>query len=102
MFGLFKKYLPKKSPDEDYEGIVTHHYEGSVMSSEYNVNDPEAYPYHAIWPHGNGKITYTYGDEVVETYEGEFDVGQYSGKGRLVRKGEVFEGTFSENVFVSE
>ena len=75
---------------------------GSVISSECNVNNPEEYPYHAPYPHGNEKITCTYGDEVVESCQGDFDGGQYSGKGRLVRKGKVFEDTFSENFFVSE
>ena len=33
-------------------------------------------------PHGKGKLTYKIGDEVIEEYEGEFEVGQYHGKGQ--------------------
>ena len=64
MDGL-KKDASLKRPEEDFKGLVTHHYEGGVLSPEYNVNNPEEYPYHALYPHGKGKLTYTYGDEVV-------------------------------------
>ena len=39
--------------------------------------------------------------DIIEQYEGEFENGQYHGKGTLVdRHGEVLEGTFKENKFV--
>jgi len=100
MFKLLKKLQGAQSPAEDYEKIVLHEYQGQVISSEYNVNDPDEYPYHALFPHGVGKIKYIYDGEVVEEYEGEFDGGQYSGKGKLTKNGKVFEGEFSNNKFV--
>ena len=93
MFGLFES-----SSEED--AITTHHYEGSVISSDYNLDCPEDYPFHSLCPQGEGKITYFSNGEVVEYYEGEFDGGQYSGQGKLTRNGEVFEGIFKENKFV--
>ena len=102
MFGWLKKDPEKQMPAEEYDGIVTQHYEGSVISSEYNVNDPDEYPYHNLFPHGQGKMTYTYSGEIVESYEGEFDGGQYSGLGKLFRKGQTYEGRFEENKFVCE
>ena len=57
--------------------------------------NPDDYPFHNLFPHGKGKITYMEGDTVVEQYEGEFKGGQYYGLGALVdRYGEVFEGEF--------
>jgi hypothetical protein len=100
MFKLLKKLQGAQSPAEDYEKIMLHEYQGQVISSEYNVNDPYEYPYHALFPHGDGKIKYIYDGEVVEEYEGEFDGGQYSGKGKLTKNGKVFEGEFSNNKFV--
>ena len=100
MFGWFKKDASLERPEEDTKGLVTHHYEGGVLSPEYNVNNPEEYPYHALYPHGEGKITYKYGDEVLESYEGEFEVGQYSGRGRLEKNGKVYEGFFSDNKYL--
>ena len=100
MFKFLKKLLGEKRPAEDYEKIVLHEYQGQVISSEYNVNDPDEYPYHVLFPHGVGKIKYIYDGEVVEEYEGEFDGGQYSGKGKLIKNGKVFEGEFSNNKFV--
>ena len=99
MFGWFKKDASLRETEEDFKGLVTHHYEGGVLSPEYNVNNPEEYPYHALYPHGKGKLTYTYGDEVVESYEGEFEVGQYNGWGRLEKNGKVYEGFFFANKF---
>ncbi|MDB2475478.1 hypothetical protein N9X06_00720 [Paracoccaceae bacterium] len=100
MFKLLKKLQGAQRPAEDYEKIVLHEYQGQVISSEYNVNDPDEYPYHALFHHGVGKIKYIYDGEVVEEYEGEFDGGQYSGKGKLTKNGKVFEGEFSNNKFV--
>jgi hypothetical protein len=100
MFGWLKKDPEKKRPAEEFERIVTQHYEGSVVSSDYNVNDPAEYPFHNLFPHGVGKIVYSYGGAVVESYEGEFEGGQYSGQGKLFKNGEVFEGFFEENEFI--
>ena len=100
MFGIFKKDPAKQRPEEQYEELVTQHYEGSVISAEYNVNDPDEYPFHSLFPHGKGKIIYTYDEKVVESYEGEFDGGQYNGEGKLIKNGEVFEGVFKENKFI--
>ena len=99
MFEWWNK-IRRTMPDEDYENIVLHKYEGQVLSTEYNVNDPDEYPYHNIFPHGHGKIKYIYDGEVVEEYEGSFDGGQYSGEGKLTKNGEVYEGLFIENKFV--
>ena len=71
---------------------------------EKNLRDDfntQPYPYHMLYPHGKGKMTYKDGDDIIEQYEGEFQHGQYHGKGTLVdRHGEVLEGTFKENKFV--
>ena len=48
-----------------------------------NFNDQD-YPYHALHPHGKGKLIYRDGDTILEEYEGEFEAGQYHGKGTLV------------------
>ena len=100
MFGIFKKASAKQSLEEENERVILHHYEGSVISAEYNVDDPDEYPFHALYPQGQGKIVYTINGKIVETYEGEFDSAQYSGKGKLIKNGEVFEGIFKENKFV--
>ena len=100
MFNIFKKDPAKQDPQEESGEIVTDYYEGSVISSDFNVDDPDEYPFHSLYPHGAGKIVYTRNGEVVEEYEGEFVGGQYCGQGKLIRNGEVFEGTFKENKFV--
>ena len=46
------------------------------------------------------RSSYKYGDEVVESYDGEFEVGQYSGWGRLEKSGKVYEGFFSDNKYL--
>ena len=99
MFNWIKKFR-KPMRDEDYEDIVLHEYSGQVISSEYNVNDPDDYHYHALYPHGRGTLKYIYNGEVVEQYEGDFDGGQYSGNGKLMRDGKIFEGQFKNNKFV--
>ena len=96
------------------ESKVKVFYEGEVLSPEYvattlvlkqngkerqNFNDQD-YPYHNLFPHGEGRIFYKHGDTVIEEYEGEFEAGQYHGTGKLVDlNGEIFEGTFLENKF---
>ena len=55
MFGWLKKDPEKQMPAEEYDDIVTQHYEGLVISSEYNVNDPDEYPHHNLFPHGQGE-----------------------------------------------
>ncbi len=99
MFNWIKK-IGETRPDEDYEDIVLHEYSGQVISSEYNVNDPDESPYHLLCPHGRGTIKYIYNGEAVEQYEGDFDGGQYSGNGKLVKDGKIFEGQFKNNKFV--
>lgn len=42
-------------------------------------------------------------EDIVVHYEGQFENGQYHGKGILIhRHGEVLEGTFKENKFVKD
>ena len=106
MFGIFKK--GPEAEDDGYDpDQVTVHYEGEVLSPDYaadtlnrdEIND-QSYPYHALFPHGKGKLVYKLNDAVMEQYEGEFEAGQYQGKGILIdRHGEVHEGEFKENLF---
>ena len=115
MLGFFKsKDKEKKEVSED-ENLydpdnITVYYEGTLLSPEYATetlvfqnNDTkkredfntQPYPYHNLFPHGKGKMTYKDGEDIVEQYEGEFQYGQYHGQGKLVdRHGEVLEGTF--------
>ena len=99
---MFKWWKNFRRPmrDEEYEKIVLHEYSGQVISSEYNVDDPDSYPFHALFPHGSGTIKYIYNGEVVEQYEGEFDGGQYSGQGKMIKNGETFVGEFKKNKFI--
>ena len=128
MFNFFKKnkkretvdkqdldndYLPRGYDDEQVKVF----YEGEVLSPEYtastlvfneggdirqNFND-QGYPYHNLFPDGKGRIKYIFKDEILEEYQGEFQLGQYHGKGKLIdRHGEILEGNFTENKFVSE
>tara|TARA_B100001057_G_scaffold208076_1_gene208729 strand:+ start:119 stop:493 length:375 start_codon:yes stop_codon:yes gene_type:complete len=122
LFSFFKKkdiHLPNIDDEGDIydpDDIVVH-YEGTLISPEYaaetlvfqnngkklreNFNN-QPYAYHMLYPHGKGKMTYKDGDDIVEQYEGEFQNGQYHGKGTLVdRHGEVLEGIFKENKFIS-
>jgi|OM-RGC.v1.027182352 hypothetical protein len=98
---------------------VTVHYEGEVLSPEYAVNtlvfqeggykvrenfNDQPYEWHALFPHGRGKLIYRDQDDpdtIYEQYEGDFAAGQYHGEGTLVdRHGEVLEGTFEKNKYV--
>jgi len=107
MFGLFKKSVATDHDGYDPDKVIVH-YEGEVMSPEYaaetlNRSDvnKQNYPHHMLWPHGKGKLVYKLNDTVMEQYEGEFEVGQYQGKGTLIdRHGEIHEGEFKENLFV--
>ena len=120
MFGLFKKNGAKdingnEGRDTYDPDRVTVFYQGEVLSADYtaetlvltggntlreNFNDQE-YPYHTLHPHGRGKLIYKDGDTILEEYEGEFEAGQYHGKGTLVdRHGEVLEGEFAKNKFI--
>ena len=125
MFNFFKKkdgddILPNIDDEGkvyDADNIIVH-YEGTLTSPEYCAEtlvfqnngkklrddfNSQPYPYHMLFPHGKGKITYKDGDDIVEQYEGEFQHGQYHGQGTLVdRHGEVLEGTFKENKFVKD
>jgi len=58
--------------------------------------------FHSLFPHGSGTIKYIYNHhgEVVEQYEGEFDGGQYSGQGKMIKNGETFVGKFKNNKFI--
>ena len=121
MFGLFKKKdIQLRNIDEegkiyDADDIVVH-YEGTLISPEFAAEtlvfqdngkklrddfNTQPYPYHVLYPHGKGKMIYKDGDDIVEQYEGEFQHGQYHGKGMLVdRHGEVLDGEFIENKFI--
>ena len=105
MFGIFKDDTPEvvKYNSDD----IKSYYEGGVMSPEYEARtinrdeiNEQDYPHHVLYPHGKGKLTYKIGNKVIEEYEGEFEVGQYHGKGRMIREGVVYEGQFEENKFV--
>ena len=105
MFGLFRKKQKKVYSNLSAEPIdmdmVQVWYEGVVVSGDYDLNDIEDYPYHNLFPHGQGHIIYKLSDRNVEEYKGLFTGGQYHGKGILIdRYGEVFEGEFWENNFV--
>ena len=107
MFGMFKKGSESEADGYDPDQ-VTVNYEGGVVSPDYtaetlnreDIND-QGYPYHALFPHGKGKLVYKLDDAVMEQYEGEFEFGQYQGKGTLIdRNGEVHEGEFKANLFI--
>ena len=108
MFGMFKKSTASDDDGFDYDNVVTH-YEGGVISADYVADtlirpdiNKQDYPYHTLHPHGHGKIIYSLDGEVIEQYEGEFEAGQYHGKGILVdRHGEIYEGQFKENLFIA-
>ena len=124
MFSFFKKKgTGVNLPNIDDEGNIydpddiTVYYEGTLISPEYAAEtlvfqnngkklrddfNSQPYPYHMLYPHGKGKMSYKDGDDIIEQYEGEFQHGQYHGSGTLIdRHGEVLEGIFKENRFVS-
>ena len=103
-------FIPK-SYNEDEVRVF---YEGEVLSPEYTATtlvftedgdirqdfNDQSYPYHNLFPDGEGKLIYKFEDQILEEYEGDFQAGQYHGEGRLVdRYGEIFEGKFIENKF---
>jgi len=102
MFGLFRKKKTEQEADEHVDmNIVRVFYDGEVLCGDYDVNNPDDYPFHNLFPHGKGKITYIEDETIVESYEGDFKGGQYHGKGVLVdRYGEVHEGVFHKNAYV--
>lgn len=104
MFGIFGKKSVSKSA-EDYIDMnnVRVFYEGEVISSEYDLNSPDDYPFHNLFPDGKGKIKYFKNDKTLEEYEGDFKVGQYHGNGVLIdRYGEVLEGIFGKNKYIDK
>lgn len=123
MFSFFKKKgTGVNLPNIDDEGNIydpddiTVYYEGTLISPEYAAEtlvfqnngkklrddfNSQPYPYHMLYPHGKGKMSYKDGDDIIEQYEGEFQHGQYHGSGTLIdRHGEVLEGIFKENKFI--
>ena len=123
MFGFFKKkdaihpYIDDEGGIYDADDIIVH-YEGTLISPEYAAEtlvfqdngkklrddfNTQPYPYHMLYPHGKGKMTYKDGEDIIEQYEGEFQHGQYHGKGTLVdMHGEILEGVFKENKFIED
>ena len=103
MFGIFGK--KKKVSKTSNEGIdmdsVKVWYEGEVICGDYNLNNPSEYPFHNLFPHGEGKIIYSIDELVVEQYDGQFEAGQYQGSGVLIdRYGEILEGKFKDNLYL--
>ena len=108
MFKLFNSKKNEANHQNFDPDKVTVHYEGGVISPEYaaetlnrtKINN-QNYPWHNLFPHGHGKITYKLNNEITEQYTGESEAGQYHGKVTLVdSNGEVFEGEFRENKFL--
>jgi hypothetical protein len=123
LFSFFKKKgTGVNLPNINDEGNIydpddiTVYYEGTLISPEYAAEtlvfqnngkklrddfNSQPYPYHMLYPHGKGKMSYKDGDDIIEQYEGEFQHGQYHGSGTLIdRHGEVLEGIFKENKFI--
>ena len=103
MFGFLKR---RKQDTEffDTESVVVT-YTGEVLSADFtaeslNRSDVHdyGYAYHNLVPHGRGHIIYMLHGEVLEEYEGEFEVGQYHGHGKLYFKGTTYEGKFEEGI----
>ena len=100
-------YLALYSPWKTYDGVqdecegIKVMYEGHVLSPEYAAEALErknsyieASAHHSLIPHGYGKITYLLEDEIIESYEGEFDTGEYHGHGKINFKGRQHVGKF--------
>jgi hypothetical protein len=103
MFGLFKK-REKNTEFFDTESVIVT-YTGEVLSADFTAESLNrtdvhnyGYPFHNLYPHGHGHIVYTLHGEIIEEYEGEFDVGQYHGRGKLYFKGATYEGNFDEGI----
>ena len=107
MFSIFKKKTDENIPENYDPEKLTVHYEGGVISADYEAEtlfrsqfNDQGYPFHNLLPHGYGTIVYKYDGDIIEQYEGQFNIGQYHGKGTLVdRHGEIHEGIFKENLF---
>ncbi len=73
MFGIFgkKKKQLSKIKNEDYidMDIVKVWYEGEVICGDYDLNNPSEYPFHNLFPHGTGKLVYTFDGGVAEQYK---------------------------------
>ena len=90
MFGWLKKGSVAENVVADEEDVNTH-YEGGVISADYaaetldrsDINE-QSYPYHLLVPHGQGKIVYKSGDNVVEQYEGGFEAVSTKEKAHLL------------------
>ena len=102
IFGLFRKKQTEQQSDEYVDmNNVRVFYEGEVICGDYDLNNPDDYPFHNLFPHGKGKITYMVNEDIVEQYNGEFTGGQYHGQGVLIDKyGEVVEGIFKKGQFL--
>lgn len=111
MFGLFKRGKSSQGRIYNYDpNLVTVYYNGEVISPEYEAYslnrvelNKQEFPWHELYPHGKGKIVYSYDGRVVEQYEGGFESGQYCGLGMLIDEhGEVHDGIFRENKLVKK
>ena len=87
MFGLFSRnseQTDKYDPDE-----ITNEYSGEVLCADFvayesnrekvDVTEPQV-----LHPHGRGKIIFKHKCDVIEEYQGEFEVGFYHGMGKLI------------------
>ena len=110
MFGLFLKnseQTDKYDPDE-----ITTEYPGEVLCADFTtyvsnrkvveVTEPQV-----LNPHGHGKITFKHKGEVIEEYEGKFEVEFYHyiekltfPKRKITDDIEVYEGYFDMGKFI--
>lgn len=105
MFGFFKRKTKEELTEFEETPLdmnkIKTWYKGEVICGDYDLNKAEDYPYHNLYPHGEGHIKYTLNGKVIEEYKGEFRGAQYHGYGELIdRYGEVFRGQFWENYYV--
>ena len=111
MLGVLTKIFKKQTSSADdtaaeaYDAVVTT-YTGEVLSADFTAEslgrdeiNNYGYPHHNLLPHGQGHIVYTLYGEVLEEYQGQFDIGQYHGQGKLYFKETTFEGTFDQGIF---